>query len=133
MGAAYGRTISLEDPDRWEDDDKAILSQAVTMVLSTAPGLYQDAPLYGYDIVLAIGEGTDGTQARRVSARAAAAIEEDERVRAVQLPVDRLERSSATFEVQIDPIETGPFELTGPLSDEAVRERLRQRDELEAI
>ena len=53
------------------------------------------------------------------------------RFRAARLPIDALVRSEATFAVEIDPFEEGPFELTGPLADEEIRERLRQRDELE--
>lgn len=131
MGELYGRTISLEDPDRWEDDDRVILSQAATITLATAPGTLQSAPLFGYDVTLAIGEGINAVSGRRLGARAAAALEEDERVRAVRVPVDKLLVSAASFDVELDPVEAGPFELTGPLTDEGVREALRQRDELE--
>lgn len=128
MGTRYGRTISLVDPDRWEDDDATILSQAVTMCLSTAESTYRSSPTYGFDVVQAIGDGISETSGRRVGARAADAIEDDERFRAVRVPVDSLLGSDASFEVQIDAFEDGPFELTGPLADETIRERLRQRE-----
>lgn len=132
MGARFGRTISLVDPDRFEDDDNTIISESVTRTLSTSAGTYLSSPLYGYDITEAIGEGIDVVSGRRIGARAASAIEDDERVRAARLPVESLLQSVATFDVQIDAFEEGPFELTGALSDPVLRERLRQRDEVDS-
>lgn len=81
MGAAYGRTLNSTDPAFGTlTDDQAILAQWVALAILQEPGSDWTAPEAGVGLPGLVGKSFTDSQLATEAARAAAAIETDQRI-----------------------------------------------------